>query len=56
MLDPKFRGDLQRVIKANPNADAPIIQYVLDHAWDEYPRPFFIWLNRKIAEYDQFKE
>jgi len=56
MIDLEFRIELQKVQDANPTNDAMVIQYVLDHAWDQYPRPFFIWLNRKIAEYDQFPE
>jgi len=56
MIDIVFREGLQRVQDKHPNNDAAVIQYVLEHAWDQYPRPFFIWLNRQIAAYDQFSE
>ena len=51
----EFRDGLQKALKENPTNDAAVIQYVLEHAWKQYPRPFFIWLNRKIRDYDQFK-
>jgi len=54
MLDIGFRAGLQKVLEENPTNDAAVIQYVLEHAWEQYPRPFFIWLNRKIRAYDQF--
>lgn len=55
MLDIEFRDGLQKVVEENPTNDAAVIQYVLEHAWEQYPRPFFIWLNRKIRAYDQFR-
>ena len=55
MLDMEFRAGLRKVLEENPTNDAAVIQYVLEHAWEQYPRPFFIWLNRKIRAYDQFK-
>ena len=55
MLDMGFRAGLQKVLEENPTNDAAVIHYVLEHAWEQYPRPFFIWLDRKIRAYDQFK-
>ena len=55
MLDMEFRDGLQKLLEENPTNDAAVIQYVLEHAWEQYPRPFFIWLDRKIRDYDQFK-
>jgi len=55
MLDMEFRDGLRKVLEENPTNDAAVIQYVLEHAWEQYPRPFFIWLDRKIRDYDQFK-
>ena len=56
MIDMRFREGLRKVQEKNPQDDAVVIQFVLEYAWDQYPRPFFIWLNRKIANYDQFSE
>ena len=55
MLDIEFRDGLQKVLEENPTNDAAVIQYVLEHAWEQYPRPFFIWFDRKIRDYDQFR-
>ncbi len=54
MIDLAFRQGLQKAQDENPKDDAAVIQFVLDHAWDQYPRPFFIWLNRNMQMYDQF--
>jgi hypothetical protein len=54
MMDITFRDGLQKVIEENPRDDAVVIRFVLDYAWDQYPRPFFIWLNRNMRDYDMF--
>ena len=54
MLDMAFRQGLKKVQEENPTNDAAVIAYVLEHAWEEYPRPFLIWIGRKIKAYDQF--
>lgn len=54
MINLAFRQGLREVLDENPEDDAAVIRFVLDHAWDQYPRPFFIWLNRNMQMYDQF--
>lgn len=54
MIDIEFRKGLYEAQKDNPCNDAAVIRFVLDHAWDQYPRPFFVWLNRNMRDYDQF--
>jgi len=54
MIDMAFREGLRRTQEAYPDNDAAVIQFVLEHALDQYPRPFFIWLDRQIRAYDQF--
>ena len=54
MLDMDFRHGLQKVQEENPMDDTAIIVYVIEYAWEQYPRPFLIWFQRKIKAYDLF--
>jgi len=53
----KFRQELKELLDKGVSInDYEICALVLDHIWEEWPRPFFIWLMRKFHDYDYFKE
>ncbi len=53
MIDAKFRSELNTLLSSEN--DQQVVEFVLNHAFDEYPRPFFIWLLKKFHEYDVFE-
>jgi len=50
----EFRNELKKMLENEEYQDADIIKYVLNFAFEEYPRPTLIWFYKNIKEYDFF--
>jgi len=51
----EFRKKLRKMLEdGDAFEDAEIIRYVLEFAWEEYPRPTLIWFLKKIIDWEQF--
>ena len=53
VLDIKFRDEVKEAMKTGDDKD--FIKVVLEHVWQEYPRPTMIWFMHRINDYDQFR-
>jgi len=49
----EFRNRLKAMLE-DDFEDEEIIRYVLNFAWDHYPRPLLVWLLTKIGQYGYF--
>ncbi|WP_456327904.1 hypothetical protein [Archaeoglobus sp.] len=53
MKNLEFRKKLRAMLE-DDFEDEEIIKYVLNFAWDQYPRPLLVWLLAKIGQYGYF--
>ena len=53
MKNLEFRKKIKTMLEQDFD-DEEIIRYVLNFAWDNYPRPLLIWLLTKIAQHGYF--
>lgn len=55
VVDFQFRKKLKEMLEDSDSFDdTEIISYVLEFAWEEYPRPMLIWFLKKIIEWGLF--
>jgi len=54
MKDIRFRAQLRKMLEEDKE-DLEIINFVLEHTWEQWPRPLLIWFQKRIKEYDLFK-
>jgi len=54
-MDLGFRSGLKKLLNESDD-DKELVKFVLEHAWDQWPRTTLIWFYKKINEYDFFKD
>ena len=55
VVDLDFRKKLKKMLEDSDTfGDTEIIRYVLEFAWEQYPRPLMIWFLKKMIEWEQF--
>jgi len=53
MKNTEFRKKIRQMLE-NDFENEEIIRYVLNFAWDYYPRPLLVWLLVKIGQHGYF--